>query len=294
MNLTHASGEPTPVTSVILATANVSAMCQALRADPSRSVAPEPASGVGLALTGERTVPGIAQENYWFRRHEIVYQRLLPWCRGAVVLDAGTGEGYGANLVASVAARVVGIDYDVAAATHVRAVYPQVTMLRANLAALPVVTASVDVVVCFQVIEHLWDQGEFLAECRRVLRPGGQLLLSTPNRLTFTPGRVTPLNPFHTRELCGDELAGLLTDAGFTCGTLAGLHHGPHLAALDLAWGGSIVDVQVQHAVADRPWPAQLRADVAGVQATDFALRTTDLDASLDLIAVATTPTVAQ
>lgn len=270
---------------MILATANVGAMCQALRAEPSSIEMPD--ASTSLALTGERTVPGIARENYWFRRHEVVYQQLLPYCRDAVVLEAGTGEGYGAHLVASVAAKVVGIDYDIPAAAHVRAVYPQVAMLRANLAALPVATASVDVVVCFQVIEHLWDQGEFLAECRRVLRPDGHLLVSTPNRLTFSPGRVTALNPFHTRELCADELAGLLTDAGFTVTTLAGLHHGPHLSALDWAWGGSLVEVQVRHAVTGKPWPLPLCADVAAVRATDFQLRSSDLDASLDLVAVA-------
>ena len=88
-------------------------------------------------------------------------------------------------------------------------------MLAGNLAALPLPDASVDVVVNFQVIEHLWDQPQFVAECARVLRPGGLLLMSTPNRITFSPGRDTPINPFHTRELNAAELAELLTDGGF-------------------------------------------------------------------------------
>ena len=61
--------------------------------------------------------------------------------------------------------------------------------MRGNLAALPLAESTVDVVANLQVIEHLWDQEGFLAECRRVLRPGGRLLLTTPNRLTFSPGR---------------------------------------------------------------------------------------------------------
>ena len=125
-----------------------------------------------LPLTGERTIPGLAEENYWFRRHEVVYQRLADRCAGRDVLEAGPGEGYGADLIADVARRVIGLDYDESAVAHIRARYPRVEMLHGNLAALPLPDASVDVVVNFQVIEHLWDQGQFVAECLRVLRPG--------------------------------------------------------------------------------------------------------------------------
>jgi len=64
-------------------------------------------------------------------------------------------------------------------------------VLAGNLASLPLPDSAVDVVANFQVIEHLWDQPQFVTECLRVLRPGGLLLLSTPNRITFTPA-VTP------------------------------------------------------------------------------------------------------
>ena len=56
--------------------------------------------GPDLPLTGERTVPGLAEENYWFRRHEVVYRRLAGRCAGRDVLEAGCGEGYGADLIA--------------------------------------------------------------------------------------------------------------------------------------------------------------------------------------------------
>src|SRR5258707_13926364 len=68
--------------------------------------------GPDLPLTGERTVPGLAEENYWFRRHEVVYERLVGRCAGRDVLEAGCGEGYGAGLIADVGRRVVGVDYD--------------------------------------------------------------------------------------------------------------------------------------------------------------------------------------
>ena len=106
---------------------------------------------------------------------------------------------------------MIGLDYDESAVAHVKARYPRVEMRHGNLAELPLPDGSVDVVVNFQVIEHLWDQPQFVAECLRVLRPGGALMMSTPNRITFSPGLDTPINPFHTRELNAAELTELLT-----------------------------------------------------------------------------------
>ena len=264
---------------------------------------PPAASGAGLdaghvselPLTGERTIPGLDIENYWFRRHEVVYQRLADRCTGRDVLEAGFGEGYGADLLAGLARRVIGVDYDESAVAHVRARYPRVEARQGNLAELPLPDASVDVVVNFQVIEHLWDQSQFVAECRRVLRPGGLLLMSTPNRITFTPGSDTPLNPFHTRELNAAELTELLVDEGFAMEGMAGVFHGARLRELDTKYGGSIIDAQIARALADAPWPDDLRADVAGVRTADFDLLEVgrddcDIDASLDLVATAVRP----
>lgn len=243
-----------------------------------------------LPLTGERTVPGIAEENYWFRRHEAAYLALRPYCVDAFVLEAGCGEGYGADLLARDAVGVLGLDYDALTLRHVAAAYPKVHIARGNLAALPVRSSTVDVVANFQVIEHLWDQEGFLRECRRVLRPGSRLLVTTPNRITFSPGRDTPLNPFHTRELAPDELATLLRDTGFDVEFLAGLRHGPRLRALDAEFGGSLIDAQVAVAVSGAPWPADLLATVTSVTSADFAITTTDLASSLDIVAVAVRP----
>lgn len=243
-----------------------------------------------LPLTGERTVPGVAAENYWFRRHEAAYLDLVRHCAGAVVLEAGCGEGYGAALIARHAARVVALDYDELTAAHVGRAYPELAVLRGNLASLPLRDASVDVVANLQVIEHLWDQEGFLAECARVLRPGGRLLVTTPNRITFSPGRDTPLNPFHTRELAPAELDGLLVDAGLRVEVLAGLRHGPALRRLDERFGGSVIDAQVAVVVDGGEWPADLLDAVASVRSEDFEITTDDLDASLDLVAVAVRP----
>ncbi|MGW4590464.1 class I SAM-dependent methyltransferase [Amycolatopsis thermoflava] len=247
-----------------------------------------------LHLTGERTVPGIAEENYWFRRHEAAYHALLPWCAGAVVLEAGCGEGYGAGLIASTAKAVLALDYDQPTTEHVARRYPQVWTARGNLVRLPLRDGSVDVVANFQVIEHLWDQGAFLAECLRVLRPGGRLLVTTPNRITFTPDSDTPLNPFHTRELAADELDSLLREAGFAVELMHGLHHGPGVRELDARYGGSIIDAQLEvvmgHLPGQAPWPPELLADVAAIRASDFEIHGERVDESLDLVAVAVRP----
>ncbi|MFC0433088.1 bifunctional 2-polyprenyl-6-hydroxyphenol methylase/3-demethylubiquinol 3-O-methyltransferase UbiG [Kutzneria buriramensis] len=236
-----------------------------------------------LPLTGERTVPGIPEENYWFRRHEAAYLALRRHCEGATVLEAGCGEGYGADLLAGVACRVIALDYDRLTAEHVRRAYPRVGVVRGNLATLPLADASVDVVANLQVIEHLWDQHGFLVECRRVLRPGGTLLITTPNRITFSPGRDTPLNPFHTRELAPSELDSLLTGAGFRVETLQGLRHGPGI-------DDTIIDRQVEVVLGGNGWPDDLLTEVKAVAAEDFVITADDVDGSLDLVAVAVKP----
>jgi SAM-dependent methyltransferase len=251
---------------------------------------PHTAVDAVLTLTGERTIPGLDVENYWFRRHEVVYRQLAQHCAGRDVLEAGCGEGYGADLISRVARRVIALDYDEATVAHVRARYRRVEVIHGNLAQLPLPDASVDVVVNFQVIEHLWDQAQFVGECARVLRPSGLLMVSTPNRITFSPGRDTPVNPFHTRELDAGELTELLVDAGFASVSMSGVFHGSRLAEMDARHGGSIIDAQIARAVADAPWPAELLADVAAVTTADFDIAEADvrnIDDSLDLVAFA-------
>ena len=247
-----------------------------------------------LPLTGERTVPGVPEENYWFRRHEAAYAALRGRCADAVVLEAGCGEGYGADLLAEVATRVIALDYEPKTTAHVHARYPRLDVLRGNLAALPIASATIDVIANFQVLEHLWDQAGFLAECRRALKPGGTLLLTTPNRITFSPGQDRPINPYHTRELDPGELRELLVEAGFTVEFLGGLHHGPRLRELDAAYGGSLIqaqlDVVMGHLPGEATWPEKLLADVDSLRANDFVVHDREVEASLDLVAVAGRP----
>lgn len=242
----------------------------------------------GLPLTGERTVPGVAHENYWFRRHEVAYAFVAPLVAGRTVVEVGCGEGYGTDRLAAAGAEVVGVDYDASTVAHAARSYAAPAFVRANLAALPVRSQSVDAVVTLQVIEHVWHHGQFLAECHRILRADGLLAVSTPNRLTFSPGRDAPTNPFHTREFTADELVELIGGHGFRVEQLLGVHAGTRLAELDRSHGGSFVDAQLT-TPHDR-WGDRLRIEVAAIGVEDFGVLAADVhsvDHSLDLLVLA-------
>jgi SAM-dependent methyltransferase len=146
-----------------------------------------------------------------------------------------------------------------------------------------------------QVVEHLWDQPGYVAESARVLRPGGTLVLSTPNRLTFSPGHDPasgpPTNPFHTREFSAPELADLLSPH-FPDITRYGLHHGPRLRAVDRRfqreYGQDLVASQLATPATD--WSTDLHTAVAAVSAADFLVEPDDTDTALDLIYVSRKP----
>lgn len=229
-----------------------------------------------MVITGERTVPGIWHENYWFRRHEVVYDDIATRVRGKRLLEAGSGEGYGACLLRDAGAQVTALDYDAYSVDHARAAYPGLTVVRGNLVSLPFDDAGFDTVVSLQTIEHLWDQDAFIAECHRVLRPGGDLWISTPNTLTFPPGNI-----YHPKELTAAELRAVV-GAHFGEVELVGLFHGTRLADWERAHG-PLVEAQI----ADEPdgWPEHVASFVQSVTCADFDIETRNLDDSLDLIA---------
>lgn len=259
-------------------------------------LAPGSLDAAGLAATGERTAPGLPREEYWFARHDAAYawigSRLGDFADlDPVAVDAGSGEGYGAQRLRDAGARaVVALEYDPAACAHGAGRYPSIATVRANLAALPLATASADLVVSCQVIEHLWALPDFLADCRRVLRPGGVLVVTTPNRLTFSPGLARgakPLNPFHVEEFDAGQVRDALARAGFVRIEVLGLHHGARLRAWEEAHG-SLVGAQVG-AVLSGEWPAMLQEMVSSVTLDDFAVSEHDVDSAEDLVGVAWT-----
>ena len=249
-------------------------------------------------LTGERTLPGIPDERYWFERHVVAYRVAVAHLDSArcTVLDAGCGEGYGLAMLADAgAARVIGVDLEPAVVAHAAGTYgavdPRIEVLEAELGALPLADDEVTLTVSFQVIEHLHDIPAYLASLRRVTCPGGRILLATPNRLTFTPDSETPLNPFHTREFTAAELHDELTTAGLEVTEMLGVHHGPALRAVEEAHGETFPSL-ITATSPDR-WPPELRAIVHAVRADGFEIRTDELNASLDLLAICTVPDAA-
>jgi SAM-dependent methyltransferase len=246
-------------------------------AAPHVATPQEPGATALETLVGERTVPGLWHENYWFRRHEAAYLRLAPLLAeaaraGGVVVEAGAGEGYGTGLLRAAGCdRVAALDYDAASVRHGAGRYPAAAWARGNLARLPLAAGSVAAVSSFQVVEHLWTPWEFLAECARVLRPGGPLVLTTPNRPVFSPGVARgerPPNPYHVREFDADELRESVAPH-LVVESVLGLVHGARLRAWE-ARHGSAVTAQLRTPPAG--WDAEVAAIVASVTADDFEL----------------------
>lgn len=156
-----------------------------------------------LGKPPERFVPERMGGTLLAAEHLLRYWWAAGAVRGADVLDAGCGVGFGTRILAqSGAARIVGIDVSEAAIAAARHDADGVAELAvAGLEDVPLESGSIDLVVCFEVIEHVDNPVRAFAELRRVLRPNGALLLSTPNRA------VSPAdNPHHVREYTTEEL----------------------------------------------------------------------------------------
>lgn len=170
----------------------------------SSSTTPSP-----LTFTGERFLPEVHGPIWYEHWHR--YVAVAPLARGKRVLDAACGEGYGSFLLAQRAQATTGVDVSADAIAHARTRYarPGLAFVAASVAALPLPTASVDLVISFETIEHLTAQREMLAEFRRVLAPEGILVISSPNRPVYNEdGGVE--NHYHVRELDRNELRALL------------------------------------------------------------------------------------
>ncbi|UFN50704.1 methyltransferase domain-containing protein [Roseomonas sp. OT10] len=162
-----------------------------------------------LRWTGERLTTETSGQTEIEHLHRYFFARSL--CRGLDVLDVASGEGYGAAMLAQVARSVVGVELAEDAVAHARAAYPgpNLRYLAGDARSLPLRDASVDAVVSFETIEHFYEHDAFLAEIRRVLRPGGLLVISSPERDVYSPAGSAP-NPYHARELTRAEFGTLL------------------------------------------------------------------------------------
>jgi len=157
-------------------------------------------------FTGER--PGWGKDfDYDEARHLAAYHYAASLAKGRRVLDAGCGEGFGTQTLAGVAREVVGIDYSSDAISYCSQKWnkPNLSFVHVDLTEPGAYDETFDLVLNFQVLEHIEVEKPFLEGLRARIAPGGMLMLNTPNRL-----RTFSENPYHVREYTADELRELL------------------------------------------------------------------------------------
>jgi len=167
-----------------------------------------------IEFTGERVVPGQVDPDLW-AEHLSRYAFAARWASGERVLDLGCGAGYGTAELASRARLAIGIDLAPEAIAHARSAYalPNTAFVPASATALPFLDGSFELVIAFEVIEHLDDWRALLAEARRVLHAGGFFLVSTPNKEYYTHSRgASGPNPFHAHEFEFEEFRHALAE----------------------------------------------------------------------------------
>jgi SAM-dependent methyltransferase len=230
-----------------------------------------------LELTGERTLPDVPEENYWFRRHLAAYEWIAERVAGMRVADLACGEGYGSDVLATTAAEVVGVEANPDAHEHARLRY-----LRPNLifrrALVEEFEGPCDVIVFLQTIEHTEEPDALL---ERLARVAPLAYISTPNRLTLAPpGAAKSDNPWHLREYALAEYRALL-ERHFARVEILGLYHARKLHAHDwalrLGWDSVHPRLGLTQPFYGRFVPA--------IASTDFRLRPAD-DRALDFLAI--------
>jgi SAM-dependent methyltransferase len=237
-----------------------------------------------LPLTGERTLPDVPEENYWYRRHLVVYEWIAGRLGGKRVIDMACGEGYGSSVLARVADSVVGVDANPEAFEHARLRY-RAPNLRFERALVESFEEQADAVVFLQTIEHLQDAGATLDHFRSLIGSAGTVFLSTPNVLTLAPkGAPRSDNPWHVHEYRQQEFRELC-ESHFSSVELYGLFHARKLRVHELALRAGWDRVHKALGVTKRFYDWFTPA----IDASDFCLRgahEADLDKALDFIAV--------
>lgn len=168
-----------------------------------------------MEYTGERVVKGRNKNTiyYVFLEHFYRYCFARRYCLNKVVLDSGCGTGYGAYELSKSARKVIGIDIAKEAIDFCRNNYTKanIEFLEMDIRSIKFDSQSFDCVVSFETLEHIYEQEQFLQEVKRVLKPGGILIISTPDKENYRKRFVgDDQNRFHKKELSRDEFNRLL------------------------------------------------------------------------------------
>ncbi len=244
----------------------------------------QPSGVPPLELTGERTLPDVPAENYWFQRHLAVYEWIGARVTGLRVMDMACGEGYGSEVLSRTATSVTGVDANPEAHEHAALRYRRENLrFERGIVETHGEAGAYDAVVFLQTIEHVQDPNAVLEHFGRLLAPGGVAFVSTPNVLTLAPpGHKKSGNPWHIKEYRASEFDALCRSA-FEHVELLGLFHARklrlHAFALALGWDAIHPRLGITKAFYDRFTPA--------ISTRDFVLRPGQaLDGALDFLAV--------
>jgi 2-polyprenyl-3-methyl-5-hydroxy-6-metoxy-1,4-benzoquinol methylase len=248
----------------------------------------QPSGVPPLELTGERTLPDVPAENYWYRRHLAVYEWIGARVAGLRVLDMACGEGYGSEVLSRSAKSVVGVDANPEAHEHARLRYLRQNLrFERGMVETYGEAGQFDAVVFLQTIEHVQAPTAVLEHFKRLLAPGGVAYVSTPNLLTLAPpGAEKSENPWHLKEYRAEEFRSLCMGV-FAETQVLGLFHARklklHALALNAGWDRVHAALRLTKPFYDRFTPA--------IAASDFALRGHgDLNGALDFLAVCRNP----
>ena len=164
-----------------------------------------------LEPTDERMVPEYSDaDTFWEHIHR--YSFAAKWVRDKRVLDIASGEGYGCcGLLNAGAKRVIGVDIDEIACAHAARKY-NIDARVGSAEAIPIDTASIDVAISFETIEHVPNPERFVQEISRVLSPDGLFIISTPDKNLYSP-QGKDRNPYHCWEMTAEEFQTLLASA---------------------------------------------------------------------------------
>jgi SAM-dependent methyltransferase len=241
-----------------------------------------------LELTGERTLPDVPAENYWYRRHLAVYEWIGARVIGRRVIDMACGEGYGSEVLSRGATSVLGVDANPEAHEHAQLRYQRQNLgFERNLVEMAGEPGANDAVVFLQTIEHVQDPAAVLRHFQGLLAPGGVAYISTPNLLTLAPpGAEKSDNPWHLKEYRAHEFDALCRRV-FPEVQLYGLFHARrlrwHELALAAGWDSMHRRLGITERFYDRFTPA--------LRSSDFELRTGgNLGGALDFVAVCSGP----